>query len=168
MTAQWWQIVVCFYLIIYQNLKTKALCRMEGSAKLQVIDPTLCAVNQNVSTLTCTGSVHISLAKLLALVNVQLSFNLTNWSGSTKSLAFFWWNEQPFSWKRRIKLLLVARAVWKWRRNWYCVRVRLQTDMERQTQDDWLSFWISNEFTMHDGLRWFLVNQLWSMQRFQD
>lgn len=30
------------------------------------------------------------------------------------------------------------------------------------------SLWISNEFTMHDGLRWFLVNQLWSTQRFQD
>lgn len=50
---------------------------MEGSVKFQVIDPTLCAVNQNVSMLTCPGSVHISLAKLLALVNVQLSFNLT-------------------------------------------------------------------------------------------
>lgn len=50
---------------------------LQNGRKFQVIDLTLCAVNQNVPMLICAGSVHISLAKLLALINVQLSFDPT-------------------------------------------------------------------------------------------
>lgn len=129
-TAQWWQIVVCFYLIIYQNLKTqKHSAERKEARSSKLLIPR-----------------YVQLIRMFPCWFVQVQFIFhwpdyctrhctaelqsdSNWSGSTKSLAFFWWNKQAFSWKRRIKLLLVARGAWKWRRNWYymCVCVCKQT-----------------------------------------